>query len=70
MDQLEVALRKFKAAHEQVEILADGEYFCIRLTNTSFTSGEIQTECGVYISSKTWYFAKTWEEAIKKLKEH
>ena len=70
MDQLEVALRKFKAASEAVKNIAKGEYCALRLQSVNYDDGSVRIEYGVYIISRTWYFAETWEDAIKMLKGH
>ena len=70
MDELELALRKFKAARKKVTEMYPSRYSDVYLAVRWLGYGENRVICNIYVDVIPHTFeAPTWEEAFRKIKE-
>jgi len=69
MDELEIALRKFKAANKKLtDTVGSGKYHSINLEVTSYPLEGAKVECRLYTTDCSWHYGNTWEKAFESLK--
>jgi len=60
----------FKNAYKELKKLANGRYHCIDFELTTYSNGDRETRCGVYIDQTEWFFRTTWKDALEALRAH
>lgn len=58
----------FQQAKDKLKKLASGEYHVLNYKISEFSDGELQQECTVYVNGRNHHYGKTWEAALKSLK--
>jgi hypothetical protein len=57
----------FAEADAKVAEIAAGKCRALSFQMTTLSSGNVETDCGVYVSGHGWHSGGTWEEALHKL---
>ncbi len=59
---------QLREADEILKKLARGRYRAIRFELGHYSSGDVKTQCEVYIDGGNWYTAPTFERALESLR--
>lgn len=54
----------FKEAENRLQSLAIGRFFSITYEKTTYSSGEVRTDCRLYIDGPGWFNGNTFDAAF------